>query len=102
MTVQLIADGYAPEDLFAEWQRLSVLRSEADQLVNQYRQRWEITTDPTEKARVWNEIDRMWPDFEVLSAWTELFYTAWIFTTRGCNSAFLARPCDRNPAQRLT
>jgi hypothetical protein len=89
MTVQLTAEDYTPEDLFAEWQRLSVLRSEADQLVNQYRQEWEITTDPIEKARVWNEIDQMWPHFEVLSAWTELFYTAWIFSTRGCNSEFL-------------
>lgn len=89
MTVQLSAEGYTPEELFAEWQRLSVLRTEANRFVDEYRRKWEITTDLDEKAQLWSELDDMWPEFEVLAAWTELFYTAWVFSTRGCNSEFL-------------
>ncbi len=87
--ITLNADGYTSEALFAEWQRLSLLRTEANRMVQSYRQQWEATTDLEEKSRLWDELDRMWPHFEVLSAWVELYYSAWVFTTRGAESIFM-------------
>ncbi len=98
--IMLDAQGYAPDELFAEWQRLSLLRTEANRHVNACRQQWETTTDLAEKSRLWDELDRMWPHFEVLSAWVELFYSAWVFATRGAESMFMDGVIDQYTPRR--
>lgn len=87
--VNLIIDDYTADELFAQWNTLRELKAAADASIRQVEREWQTTTEPDAGARLWDRYGALWRDYQVLSAWTQLFWAAYVFTTSGFESEFL-------------
>jgi hypothetical protein len=85
----LSTDGMSAAELFAEWRAYQDRCDEVDETIRAMVDRWHKETDPVRKKQLEAELYGTRPDYEVLSAWTDLFYVAWVFTTFGCESKFV-------------
>ena len=77
------------DELWGRWQYLCELSETVGAHVTEIGQRWKDTTDPTVRDRLWVEYEAQTREYRVLAAWTELFYTAFIFSTDGAHCAAL-------------
>lgn len=87
--LDLTIDDYTADELFTEWTMLRQLKGKADASIRDVEQQWQVTTDPDAGARLWDRYSGLWRDYQVLSAWTDLFWVAYVFTTSGFQSEFL-------------
>jgi hypothetical protein len=46
-------------------------------------------TDLVERERLWQRLELLWPNYQVLSAWTDLMHVAYVFTTEGHESLLM-------------
>jgi hypothetical protein len=85
----LSTDGMSVDELLAVWRAYQDRVDEVDETIRAMVDRWHKETDPVRKEKLEAELCGTRPDYEVLSAWTDLFYVAWVFTTFGCESKFV-------------
>jgi hypothetical protein len=81
-----IADGVKATQLHDKWLELFRRRGEiAKESAELFRQ-WKAIEDTFELAeadRLWRQYMVVQRDYRVLSAWTDLLHSAWVFTTDG-------------------
>ena len=89
--LQLLAEGMSPKDLYEEWQRLERSHGEATRAVESLYEEWKDVPyfQVGRKAKSWSDYSTAWCDRQVLAAWKELMYSAWVFSVQGCDSRFL-------------
>ena len=88
--VDLIVSDVTAEEVFAQWNTLCELQGEADASIRQVERQWQRTTDPDTSARLWDQYSDLWKHYQVLSAWVQVFWAAYVFTTSGRESVFLS------------
>ena len=89
MSLTLTAKYNSSEELYARWQQLHSLRLHVSRLSRECVSQWESEADPDARARLWAEHEDLWAQYEVVSAWTEAYYSAYVFATRGCQAPLL-------------
>jgi hypothetical protein len=87
--LQLSATGMSPDELFTEWMAYQNLCGEVGEIIESMWAGWQKETNPALRDRLNAELDDVRPHYEVLRAWTELFHSAWVFSTYGCESRFV-------------
>jgi hypothetical protein len=87
--LELSANGMDSTELFAQWREYAACRDEVAATIMTMADRWHKETDPVVRDRLGVELDEVRPHFEVLCAWTDVFHTAWVFSTQGCESKFI-------------
>jgi hypothetical protein len=80
---------HSADALFESWQRLCALRIAADEYVEHVRSHYETETNSTDRDLWWQLLEAVWPHYQVLSAWTEVAYAAYIFKANGQVSGFM-------------
>jgi hypothetical protein len=83
-----IAD-VSSEELFDTWQALLALRAHADDYLADMRGRFDQADNLTDRERLWEHLEVLWPNYQVLSAWVDLMHVAYVFATEGHESLFL-------------
>ena len=81
-----------PDELLDRCQHLSELSDQASTHMVEVRRWWADATDTDAKDRFWVEFQTATREFRVVAAWTQLFYTAFIFCTDGAECAALDGP----------
>jgi hypothetical protein len=80
------------EELFDTWQALLALRAQADDYLAEMRGLFDKATNLVERERLWQRLELLWPNYQVLSAWADLTHAAYVFATEGYESLFLDDP----------
>ena len=88
-TLGLSVSDIPSEELFDTWQGLLALQAHADDYLAELRGRFDKATDLVERERLWQRLELLWPNYQVLSAWTDLMHVAYVFTTEGHESLFM-------------
>jgi hypothetical protein len=88
-TLGLSVTDVSSEELFDTWQGLLALRMRADDYLAEMRGRFERAEGLVERDRLWARLDVLWPNYQVLSAWTEVMHAAYVFATEGHESLFM-------------
>ena len=87
MTVDLrIADGVSSPQLHDMWLQLFRRRSEMEKISGALWRQWkaaEATGASARADRLWRQYSAFQSEYRVLSAWTDLLHTAWVFSTEG-------------------
>jgi hypothetical protein len=93
MTVDLrIADGVSSIELHDLWLQLFRRRSEMVKVSGALWKQWkaaEAAGGSARADRLWKQYCAFQSDYRVLSAWTDLLHTAWVFSTEGRKSALI-------------
>jgi len=93
MTVDLrIADGVSSIALHDLWLQLFRRRSEMVKVSGALWKQWkaaEATGGSAQADRLWKQYCAFQSDYRVLSAWTDLLHTAWVFSTEGRKSTLI-------------
>ena len=93
MTVDLrIAEGVSSVQLHDMWLQLFRRRSEMVKISGALWKQWktaEATGGSARADRLWKQYCAFQSDYRVLSAWTDLLHTAWVFSTEGRKSALI-------------
>ena len=77
------------EQLWTRYQYVAELAVKAGDAMSEAIKSWREATDPEIKGRRYTEVEATSRECRVLSAWRELFYVAYIFTTDGPDAAVL-------------
>ena len=87
MAVDLhIADGVSSIQLHDLWLQLFRRRSEMVKVSSALWRQWkaaEASGGSARADRLWKQYAAFQSDYRVLSAWTDLLHTAWVFSTEG-------------------
>lgn len=88
------------EELYQQWRRLSALRRTVGQNSDAIGKHWQTVTDPVERAKVWQNYEQACREYDVVSAWTELVHSFYVFATQGGNTSLttLSDSTAREPA----
>ena len=81
-----IADGVSSIQLHDLWLQLFRRRSEMVKVSGALWRQWKTAeaTGASDRAdRLWEQYSAFQSDYRVLSAWTDLVHTAWVFSTDG-------------------
>jgi hypothetical protein len=93
MTVDLrITEGVSSVQLHDLWLQLFRRRSEMVKVSGALWKQWkaaEATGGSARADRLWKQYCAFQSDYRVLSAWTDLLHTAWVFFTEGRKSALI-------------
>ena len=87
-----VDDGVSPVQLHDRWLWLFRRRSEVARAASGLFRQWksvEICGESAEADRLWSEYSALQSEFRVLSAWTDLVHTAWVFATDGRECRFV-------------
>lgn len=84
------AENFSDDELFELWQMLLAIRSRAEARINDVSEGFDTAATPDARKRCWEEMTTLWSHYLVLSAWTDVIHAAWIFSTEGHDSMFLA------------
>jgi hypothetical protein len=85
----------AADQLWDRWTYLTQVRAEVAGMATSKSEQWrkaKDNADPLIVDALRKECDELWREYRVVSAWAELVYAVWIFSTDGGESAFLAGP----------
>ena len=79
-----VDDGVSSTELHDTWLQLFHRRNEAPKTAAAMWQQWEEAPDGSAEAdRLWRQYSAFQSEYRVLAAWTDLFHTAWVFSTDG-------------------
>ncbi len=95
-----IADGVSTTELHDTWLQLFHRRNEAAMTAAGMWQQWKDAPEGSVAAdRLWGQYSVFQSEYRVLAAWTDLFHTAWVFSTDGRQCRFLTSNStgDRTP-----
>src|ERR671928_1789138 len=87
-----IADGVSSIQLHDLWLALFRRRSEMVKVSGALWRQWKAAEAMGASARadrLWKQYAAFQSDYRVLSAWTDLLHTAWVFSTEGRRSALI-------------
>jgi hypothetical protein len=93
--VELRVDyGVTSTQLHDEWLRLFHASNEAAKVAGRMWQEWKTATadgrrESPETRRLWAQYRAFQSDWRVLTAWRDLFHTAWVFATDGRACRFM-------------
>jgi hypothetical protein len=85
-----VAEGVSSTELHDTWLQLFRRRTEAAKTAAGMWQQWKDASDGSPAAdRLWAQYSAFQSEYRVLAAWTDLFHTAWVFSTDGRKCRFL-------------
>ncbi len=85
-----VDDGVSPSALHDTWLQLFHRRNEAKRTAAGMWQQWKDAPEGSAEAdRLWAQYSAFQSEYRVLTAWTDLFHTAWVFATDGRQCRFL-------------
>jgi hypothetical protein len=93
--VELATNGMSAAELFTQWTEYDRLRDEIGAMVEGMIAEWQQEADSVRKAHLGAELEEIGPQYAVLSAWVDLFRSAWIFARYGCASRFIVDDTTR-------
>jgi hypothetical protein len=88
-----MATSASADELWDRWMVLKEARTQLGRISTTKSDQWQKAVEsgasPEIVSALWSDYQGMWREFQVLSAWTELIYAAWVFRTEGADSVFL-------------
>lgn len=85
-----VDDGVSSTELHDTWLQLFHRRNEAAKTAAGMWQQWKDAPDGSAQANhLWVQYSAFQSEYRVLVAWTDLFHTAWVFSTDGRKCRFL-------------
>lgn len=81
--IQLRADGFTSEQLYAESEKQWEMLDQLERLVDKVAAWFTESTDPDEKTRLWEQYTGLCRDFTVLTSWYNITYSAYTFSLAG-------------------
>jgi hypothetical protein len=85
-----VADGVSSTELHDSWLQLFHRRNEAAKTAAAMWQQWKDAPEGSvEAGRLWRKYSAFQSEYRVLAAWTDLFHTAWVFSTDGRQCRFV-------------
>lgn len=77
------------DELWDQWQYLSRLVEQAGARMTALGQQWKDTDDPVAREGAWSAYEAGARDYRVLASWSQIFYSAYVFSTDGADCAAL-------------
>ncbi len=97
-----VDDGVSPSELHDTWLQLFHRRNEAKRTAAAMWQQWKDAPEGSAEAdRLWKAYSAFQSEYRVLAAWTDLFHTAWVFSTDGRQCRFLTSGSDSRAGRAL-
>jgi hypothetical protein len=85
-----VDDDVNSTELHDTWLQLFRRRTEAAKTAAAMWQQWKDAPDGSAEAdRLWRQYSAFQSEYRVLAGWTDLFHTAWVFSTDGRKCRFL-------------